>query len=147
MPNDKRLCLVRTSISVALVASILGLSVVPSFAQSKDTNDGVTVEKNADGSVDAYDSGDSAEGLSDGNGTMQDTGKIHYRAGTSPYQKKFSDGTSVRRNSDGSIETWDEGETQHFSATPSSGGHRRSVKRKATTTKAKATTTVKKKSK
>lgn len=151
MPNT-RLCFARTSLSVALVASLLGLNVFvgPGFAQQ--TNDGVTVQKNSDGSVEAYDAGGSEEMGEDsggGGGAAPNDGRVHYRPGTSPYSKKYADGTSVRRNSDGSIETWDEGETQHWSSGGGGGGsHKRSVKKSTkTATKKTTTTTVKKKAK
>jgi hypothetical protein len=160
MPNVTRLRVSRISLSVALVASILGLNSLTDSvsAQGKETNDGVTIQKNADGSVDAYDAGETEE-LEDnggGGGAVPNDGRIHYRPGTTPYTKKLSDGTTVRRNSDGSIETWDEGETQHWSGGLGGGGgsthHKRSVKRTTksagSSAKAKTTTTsVKKKTK
>jgi hypothetical protein len=148
--QNTRPCFARTALSVALVASILGLNFGfdPAMAQ-KETNDGVTVQKNADGSVEAYDAGGADELGEDGgaSGAAPNDGRIHYRPGTSPYQKKFSDGTTVRRNSDGSIETWDEGETQHISGGGGSGSsHRRTVKKSAKTAVKKKSTAAKKKS-
>ncbi len=146
MPNT-RLRFARISLSVVLMASLTGLNFVsaPAFAQ-KETNDGVTVQKNSDGSVEAYDAGGAEELSDDGGagGAAPNDGRVHYRPGTSPYQKKFSDGTTVRRNSDGSIETWDEGETQHISGGGGS-AHRRTAKKSTKTVTKKKTTAVKKK--
>lgn len=149
MPKN-RLCFARASFSFALIALLSGLnvSVDPAFAQ-KETTDGVTVQKNSDGSVEAYDAGGSDGMTEDGggaSGAVPNDGRVHYRPGTTPYQKKFSDGTSVRRNSDGSIETWDEGETQHWSS-GGGGSHKRASKKSTRTATKKTTTTVKKKAK
>lgn len=143
MPNDLSLRFKRASLSVALVASVLCIVINPVFAQSKESNEGTTVQKNSDGSVEAYDEGETAQSeavFSGDSGTMQKG----YRAGTSQYQKKFSDGTTVKRNADGSIETWDEGETQHYSGgiptSGSGGGHRKTTKRAKSTSSSKAKT-------
>ncbi len=154
MPQTKGQRFERFALSIALVSSFLisGLVTSPGFCQSKETDEGVTVQKNADGTVDAYDAGDAAQADDGGGGsetyTQQGDGRIHYRPGTSPYEKKYSDGTTVRRNSDGSIETWDGGETQHWSegGTPSS-SRKRTVKRSSKATHSKTTSSVKKKSK
>lgn len=151
MPNEISLRFKRASLSVALVASVFCAGLSPVFAQ--------TVQKNSDGSVEAYDEGDSAQSESvDSGGGSNNTMQKGYRAGTTPYQKKLSDGTTVKRNSDGTIETWDEGETHHYSGgLPVSSGassHRRSTKHttrsssKAKTAKVTtSTSTVKKKTK
>lgn len=158
MSNVKSLRVVRASVSIALIASFFGLNCMQPVGAQKETRDGVTVQKNADGSVDAYDAGDTEELSDDGGsagGAAQNDGRVHYRPGTSPYQKKFSDGTTVRRNADGSIETWDEGETQHWSGgggsvTPRKKTTKKTATKTTSTTGAKAkttSTTVKKKAK
>src|SRR5579885_615156 len=101
-------------------------------ATKSETKDGVTVERNSDGTVDAYDSGDSGEmgggdesysggGNSGVNTKGQYTGIVNgvrYRPGTSPYTRNVG-GVTVRRGSDGSIETSDEVETPHWIGSPS----------------------------
>lgn len=150
MPNEISLRLTRASLSIALVASVLCAGFDPASAQ--------TVKKNSDGTVEAYDEGDSAQSESvdvGGGGGDNNTMQKGYRAGTSPYQKKFSDGTTVKRNSDGTIETWDEGETHHYSGgipVNSSSTHRKTTRHSTKSSKGKTTakvttSTVKKKTK
>ncbi len=140
MSNETSSCFKRASLSIALVATVFcsGLAIGPVLAQSKESSGGTTVQKNADGTVEAYDEGESAQSDQPVETTQPGDGRIHYRPGTTPYQKKFSDGTTVKRNPDGSIETWDEGETHHYQGGLPVGS---STTRKRTTTKrAKSTT-------
>ena len=163
MFKTTKLRITRISFSLALVAVFFGAtsSFDAGFCQKKESKDGVTVQKNSDGSVDAYDTetvpaaGDLEQGEDGGTTYVQGgDGKIHYRPGTSPYTKHLNDGTTVRRNSDGSIETWDAGESSHWVGSPDGGSsgsshHRKAAKKKSSsgTKSAAKTTTVKKKAK
>jgi|GEM_PF-1461325 len=144
MPNEISLRFMRASLSVALVASVLCAGFDPAFAESQENDGGTTVQKNSDGSVEAYDEGESAQSDQPAETGAAGGGGIRYRPGTTPYQKKMSDGTTVKRNSDGSIETWDEGETQHYQGgvpVTSSSTRKRTTKSKSSATKGKAKVT------
>jgi|AGTN01.1.fsa_nt_gi hypothetical protein len=140
---------------VATVIALVGLTQIPSVFADTATR------KNSDGSVDVYDQDDPNAPQGDGQETVQGDGGavgggggIRYVPGTSPYTKKYSDGTVVRRNSDGSIETSDPGETSYWGSQASTGGsgarRARSRKRvvkpaaKTVATKKAATSTAKK---
>lgn len=129
---------------VATMIALVGLTQIPSASADNVTR------KNSDGSVDVYDQDDPNAPQGDGQETVQSEGGavgggggVRYVPGTSPYTKKYSDGTVVRRNSDGSIETSDPGETTYWGSQASTGGggarHARSKKRVKTVSKAAAT--------
>lgn len=140
---------------VATMIALVGLTQIPSASADNVTR------KNSDGSVDVYDQDDPNAPQGDGQETVQSEGGgggagggggIRYVPGTSPYTKKYSDGTVVHRNSDGSIETSDPGETTYWGSQASTGGggvrRARSRKRVKSVSKAaaarKAATTAKK---
>lgn len=109
---------------VATMIALLGLTQISSaFADT-------ATRKNSDGSVDVYDQDDPNAPQGDGQETVQGEGGgevgggggVRYVPGTSPYTKKYSDGTVVRRNSDGSIETSDPGETTYWGSQAGTGG-------------------------
>lgn len=140
---------------VATMIALVGLTQIPSASADNVTR------KNSDGSVDVYDQDDPNAPQGDGQETVQSEGGgasgggggVRYVPGTSPYTKKYSDGTVVHRNPDGSIETSSPEETTYWGSQASTGGggakHARSKKRvktvsKAAATKKAATTTAKK---
>jgi hypothetical protein len=137
---------VTKKVLTATLVVLLGLSQVPCVCAQDDD---VRTKKNADGSVDVYDK-DDPNAPDGGEGDSPDAvqgggGGVRYVPGTSPYTRKYSDGTVVRRNSDGSIETSDPGETSYWGSQEGSGGgsaRRRSKKsRVKTVSKTKTTTT------
>lgn len=117
---------------VATMIALLGLTQISSaFADT-------ATRKNSDGSVDVYDQDDPNAPQGDGPETVQGEGSgevgggggVRYVPGTSPYTKKYSDGTVVRRNSDGSIETSDPGETTYWGSQAGTGGGARRARSK-----------------
>ena len=143
-------------VSVSLLAAVVLLGAVPPEAFCQDSsvsNDGgVVVRKNADGSVDTFDETDPA--VNGGNAAPQSQGGGEVRYGVhgagKPYTKKQGDGVVVRRNADGSIETYDTSETTEYfplagSGTTKPAPKRRAVKRKKrSSTKVTSKTAVKK---
>jgi len=63
--------------------------------------DGVTVRKNADGTVETFDAGSAPESIN------QDTGQMVRRPIVSHAYNKVIGGVHVRRNSDGTVETYE----------------------------------------
>ena len=124
------------------VALSLSAVAIPAFCQAEEQGDGVTVRRNADGTVDVYDSDDPDETGGGGSApaAAPGPGKVYTQGANNPYTKRFSDGTVVKRNPDGSIETYDAGTTQSWGP-PSGGGrstvqsHSRSSKRKPVSSK------------
>ncbi len=133
-------------VSVSLVAAFALLGVLPPDACGQDSstsNDGgVVVRKNADGSVDTFDATDPAASGSGATPQSQGGGggggEIRYgvHGEGKPYTKKHGDGVVVRRNADGTIETYDTSETTEYFPLAGSGStkpadkKKRSVKRK-----------------
>lgn len=86
----------------------------PGFCLAQDSSvssdGGVVVRKNADGSIDTFDSSDpGAPGSGGSAGSSTGSGKLIYgvHGQGKPYTRKHNDGVVVRRNADGSIETFD----------------------------------------
>lgn len=133
-------------VSVSLVAAFALLGVLPPDACGQDSstsNDGgVVVRKNADGSVDTFDATDPAASGSGATPQSQGGGgEIRYgvHGEGKPYTKKHGDGVVVRRNADGTIETYDTSETTEYFPLAGSGStkpakKKRSVKRKRSST-------------
>jgi len=120
--------------TIAAVSLLLGFQSLAAFAGSD-----VVVKKNADGTVDAYDASPSASAQSE---TAQP--RVIYRLKNNPGTRRIS-GVSVRTNSDGSIDTFDEGSAPtpiHSSGSGSSAHHARahSTAKSTSTAKAKSTT-------
>ncbi len=114
----------RTAVGLTVAVSFaLSFCVSPAFCQVDSESDGVTVNRHSDGTVDVYDDDDPAMqgGGGDGGGsTGVEGGGVRYVPGKSPYTHKYSDGTVVKRNPDGSIETSSPESTSSWG--PSSGG-------------------------
>lgn len=162
MSKSSGLCFERKGVAlVGVIVVLAGLTCPPALSQ--------TVQKNEDGTVDAYDAGDTAGGYEesgDGGGGGGSSGSytgmkngVQYRPGTTPYTKK-SGNVTVRRNSDGSIEVSEPEEVHHFTYGGGGDGggggsaHKSSRKRstgkstaKSTTKTTSKSTTTKKKSK
>ncbi|MBI1269365.1 hypothetical protein GC174_02930 [bacterium] len=133
-------------VSVSFVAAFALLGVLPPDACCQDSstsNDGgVVVRKNADGSVDTFDATDPAASGSGATPQSQGGGgEIRYgvHGEGKPYTKKHGDGVVVRRNADGTIETYDTSETTEYFPLAGAGStkpakKKRPVKRKRSST-------------
>lgn len=137
-------------VSVSLLAAVFLLGAVPPEAYCQDSSEsndgGVVVRKNADGSVDTFDETDPA--VNGGNAAPQSQGggggEIRYgvHGAGKPYTKKQGDGVVVRRNADGSIETYDTSETTEYFPLAGSGTTKPAPKRRAVKRKKRSSTKV-----
>lgn len=141
------------------LSHLVGFLLIASFifvpnAYAEDSNQGdVVVRKNSDGSITTYDSNDPAVNNSPAPASTGDREIIWGVHGKNkPYTRKHSDGVTVRRNADGSIETFTPAETHPINFAPRSTKRKRTYKkrrrtksrkkvRRKTTSKAKKTTT------
>ncbi len=70
-------------------------------------SDGVTVRKNADGTVDTFDAGSSPESIGSQDGQTQEAGQGYRPPIISKAYSKVIGGVHVKRNSDGTVETYE----------------------------------------
>ncbi|MBX9695034.1 MAG: hypothetical protein K2Z81_21800, partial [Cyanobacteria bacterium] len=104
MQTGSRSLPARVGFTIA-VSFALSVCALPAFCQVETQSDGVTTNRHSDGRVDVYDDDDPAMTGGDGGGAPVESGGggVRYVPGKSPYTHKYSDGTVVRRNADGSI--------------------------------------------
>ncbi|MBS1956678.1 MAG: hypothetical protein JST89_20995 [Cyanobacteria bacterium SZAS-4] len=70
-------------------------------------SDGVTVRKNADGTVETFDSGSSPESFGGDVGQVQEAGQTYRPPIVSKAYSRVIGGVHVKRNSDGTVETYE----------------------------------------